>query len=50
MGGATVLMASGEELPKQVKAIIEDYGYTSAESVLTYQLKRMYKIYQASQS
>lgn len=31
MGAATVMMASGEEtLPKQVKAIIEDCGYTSA--------------------
>lgn len=31
MGGATVMMASGEkDLPEQVKAIIEDCGYTSA--------------------
>lgn len=30
MGGATVMMASGEEdLPKQVKLIIEDCGYSS---------------------
>lgn len=28
MGGATVLNASGEDLPKQVKAVIEDCGYT----------------------
>ena len=44
MGGATVLMTSGENLPKQVKAIVEDCGYTSAEGVLEYQLKRMYNL------
>ncbi|MFS0781779.1 alpha/beta hydrolase [Bacillus sp. 1P06AnD] len=44
MGGATVLMTGGEILPTQVKAIIEDCGYTSAEGVLTYQLKQMYQL------
>ena len=29
MGAATVLMASGDELPQNVKAIIADSGYTS---------------------
>jgi fermentation-respiration switch protein FrsA (DUF1100 family) len=29
MGGATVMMTSGEALPSQVKAIVEDCGYTS---------------------
>lgn len=29
MGGATVLMTSGEALPANVKAIVEDCGYTS---------------------
>lgn len=29
MGGATVMMTSGEELPSNVKAIVEDCGYTS---------------------
>ena len=29
MGGATVLMTSGETLPPQVRAIVEDCGYTS---------------------
>jgi len=43
MGGATVLMASGEpDLPPQVKAIVEDCGYTSVDDELSYQLKRMY--------
>ncbi len=44
MGGATVMMTSGEELPSQVKAIVEDCGYTSVKEELTYQLKRMYKL------
>ena len=43
MGGATVMMTSGEELPPQVKAIVEDCGYTSVTDELKYQLKRMYK-------
>ncbi|CAH0344204.1 alpha/beta hydrolase [Bacillus sp. CECT 9360] len=38
MGGATVLMTSGEELPDQIKAIVSDCAYTSAEDVLSYQL------------
>ncbi len=29
MGGATVMMTAGEPLPQQVKAVIEDCGYTS---------------------
>lgn len=44
MGGATVMMVSGEELPEQVKAIIEDCGYTSVDEELSYQLKRMYNL------
>lgn len=42
MGGATVLMVSGEKLSAQVKVIINDCGYTSAYDQLAYQLKRMY--------
>lgn len=42
MGGSTVLMLSGEKLPKNVKAIISDCAYTSAMDVLAYQLKRQY--------
>jgi uncharacterized protein len=45
MGGATVLMASGErDLPPQVRAIVDDCGYTSADEELAYQLQRMYGI------
>ena len=32
MGGATVMMTTGEPLPKNVKAAIEDCGYTSAKA------------------
>ncbi|MUG67268.1 alpha/beta fold hydrolase [Paenibacillus campinasensis] len=44
MGAATVMMASGEPLPSNVKAIIEDCGYTSVRDQLRYQLKRMYRL------
>lgn len=33
MGGATVMNVAGEKIPKQVKAIIEDCGYTSVWDV-----------------
>ncbi|MFF2909438.1 alpha/beta hydrolase [Paenibacillus sp. NPDC057934] len=44
MGGATVLMTSGEVLPQQVKVIVADCAYSSVTAQLTYQLKRMYKL------
>ncbi|MDN4068249.1 alpha/beta hydrolase [Paenibacillus sp. FSL R5-0407] len=44
MGGATVLMTSGEKLQANVKAIVDDCGYTSAKDQLAYQLKRMYHL------
>ncbi|GLV55455.1 alpha/beta hydrolase [Dictyobacter sp. S3.2.2.5] len=44
MGGATVLMTSGEPLPTQVKAVVADCAYTSAYDILAYQGKRMYHI------
>lgn len=44
MGGATVLMTSGEKLPEQVKCIVSDCAYTSVKDILTYQLKQMYKL------
>ncbi len=34
MGAATVLMASGEELPANVKAVIADCGYSSPEKII----------------
>ncbi|MGM0214380.1 alpha/beta hydrolase [Enterococcus sp. AZ109] len=44
MGAATVMMTSGEKLPDNVKAIVEDCGYTSAKDELTYQLKQMFNL------
>ncbi|KRM97521.1 cell surface hydrolase, membrane-bound [Liquorilactobacillus aquaticus DSM 21051] len=44
MGGATVMMTSGEQLPHQVKAIVEDSGYSSIEEELTYELKQRFGI------
>ncbi|KAA0550048.1 alpha/beta hydrolase [Bacillus sp. BGMRC 2118] len=44
MGAATVLMTSGEELPREVKGIIADSGYTSVKEELSHQLKYMYKL------
>ncbi|MBP2118175.1 alpha/beta hydrolase [Cohnella lubricantis] len=44
MGGATVLMASGEKLPDQVRGIVSDCAYTSAKDILSYQLKRLFKL------
>lgn len=44
MGAATVMMASGENLPSNVKAIIEDCGYTSIWDEFSYQLKALFKL------
>ncbi|MBT2644214.1 alpha/beta hydrolase [Bacillus sp. ISL-41] len=44
MGAATVLMASGEKLPEQVKGIIADSGYTTVLEELSHQLKYMYNL------
>ena len=44
MGGATVLMTSGLELPGQVKGIISDCGFTSAKEVFTHVLHSMYHL------
>lgn len=44
MGGATVLMASGLELPPQVKGIVSDCGFTSAKEVFTHVLHSMYHL------
>lgn len=44
MGGATVLMASGLELPSQVKGIVSDCGFTSPKEVFTHVLNTMYHL------
>ncbi|GAE27409.1 hypothetical protein JCM9140_3554 [Halalkalibacter wakoensis JCM 9140] len=43
MGGATVMMASGEEsLPDNVKVIVQDCGYSSVSDVFIYQLDDLF--------
>lgn len=44
MGASTALMASGMELPPQVKGIISDCGFTSPKEVFTHVLKTMYHL------
>ncbi|MTV82791.1 alpha/beta fold hydrolase [Lactobacillus sp. CRM56-3] len=44
MGGATVEMLSGENLPTQVKAIIADCGYSSIKEEMTYLLKEQFHL------
>lgn len=44
MGGATMEMLSGENLPTQVKAIIADCGYSSIKEELIYLLKEQYHL------
>jgi fermentation-respiration switch protein FrsA (DUF1100 family) len=44
MGGATVMMTGGEALPPEVKAIIEDCGYTSVEEELYFQMQSRYRL------
>ncbi|KAH0789977.1 alpha/beta hydrolase [Histomonas meleagridis] len=44
MGGATVLMASGLDLPPQVKGIISDCAFTSAAEMFKYVLNTKYHI------
>lgn len=42
MGGATVMMTTGWELPPQVKVAVEDCGYTSVWDIFKYQLKKVF--------
>lgn len=44
MGAATVLMASGLELPKCVKGIIADCGYTSPRDIFVHVIKNRFGI------
>ncbi len=44
MGGATVLMTSGLELPDNVKGIVSDCGFTSPKEVFTHVLHSMYHL------
>ena len=43
MGGAALMMLSGQgNIPKNVKAIVEDCGYTSAKGYLAWKLKQKF--------
>lgn len=43
MGGATVMMTAGEEdLPENIKCVVEDCGYTSAYDEFAYQLQQLF--------
>lgn len=44
MGAATVMNASGENLPPQVKGIIEDCGFSTAKGVFAHEAKLRYKL------
>lgn len=44
MGGATVMMASGHDLPDNVKGVIEDCGYSSIKEQFKYVLKTKNKL------
>lgn len=44
MGGATTLMLSGEELPDNVKVLIEDCGYTSVWDIFAHELDFLYHL------
>lgn len=44
MGATTVMMTSGESLPTNVKAIIEDCGYSSVNEELAYQLNELFSL------
>lgn len=44
MGGATTMMTSGIKLPSQVKAFIEDCGYSSLQAELDYEAGHLYHL------
>jgi fermentation-respiration switch protein FrsA (DUF1100 family) len=44
MGGATAMMTSGLKMPKQVKAYVEDCGYTSLKDELLHEAQDIYHI------
>lgn len=44
MGAATAMMVSGEDLPDNVKAIVEDCGFTSLNDLLSYQMEVIFSL------
>lgn len=47
MGGATTMMTSGLKMPKQVKAYIEDCGYSDVKAEFMHEAKDLYGMPQA---
>ncbi len=44
MGGASVMMASGLDLPSNVKCIVEDSGFSGVMQVFSYQIRYTYHL------
>ena len=44
MGGATVMMTAGEELPPHVRAVVEDCGYTSVWDIFEDELAYLFHL------
>ena len=44
MGAATVMNTSGEEMPSNVKVVIEDSGFSSVRGVFGHQLKELFRL------
>ncbi len=44
MGGATVMMVSGEKLPSNIRAIVEDCGYTSVWDIFKDELAYLFHL------
>ncbi len=44
MGGATVMMTAGEELPANVKCVVEDCGYSSVWDEFAGQLRELFNL------
>lgn len=44
MGGGAVMMLSGQNLPENVKALVEDCGYTSVWDIFSDELKAIYHL------
>lgn len=42
MGGATTMMTSGERLPSQVKAFVEDCGYSNVKDEIEHEAQALY--------
>ena len=44
MGGATVMMTAGEALPQQVRAVVEDCGYTSVWDIFADEMAYLFHL------